>query len=546
MADTKDIKAQRDRFLAFSFASSDLFLEVAEDGGIVYALGAAKSITGIDPASLSGGEWLDMFNEKDRPTLVRMRKRAKEAERCGPFHVRIQDVYGGRDVIVNGIKMPDSDSFYLTVGFPNEMLMKLAEITGEYESQTLLDKDTFLYSAVEAFNLARSLGEDVDITLLDINGAGQIKETLGDEIWRQFTQAVTDILSSNSFDGYAAAAIDDGRYSVIHDKTVDSDTLRNKLESLARQSDPTGEGFSIESKTVSADLQSLSERETTKALIYTINEFERKGTALNIETLNSGFKAYVSANAQKIHQFKTVVEQLSFNFEFQPIVDMETTTLSHFEIVSRFKGEGSTQEWIIFGEDIGMAADFDIAVCERVINYLLYKAANNRMRFAMNLSGQSIQNEQFFKTLTAKLDMNPQLAQRMIFEITESTMITELEMVNSFIRILQSKGYQVCLDDFGAGAGSLQYIQQLDVDFIKIDGQYTRKILGAHRDQVLVKNLSQMCRDLDIRVIAEQIETQEQKDQMLSLGVQMGQGYYYGYPLSKPQFDPEKIPAPAP
>ncbi len=547
MADIKDIKAQRDRFLAFSFASADLFLDIGADGDIVYTLGAAESITGIDHQTLQGQGWVTLFAAKDRAALVSLRKRARAGERCGPLQVNMDESYSdGRAVIVTGLKMPQSDHFYLTIGFPSEMLMKMADIIRDHENRELLDKDNFLYAAREAFDTARSVGEDIDITLLDIPEAEHVRERLGEDVWGRFIDTVTELLSTNSVDGEAAALISDGRYSVIHDKSIDSETLRNQLSQLGKDADPDGEGFEIHSKTVSAELESLSERETTKALVYTINEFERKGNSLNIETLNAGFKAYVSANAQKIHQFKTMIEQLNFDLEFQPIATMDGPALSHFEIVSRFRQEGSTQEWIIFGEDIGMAADFDIAVCERVINYLLYKASTNRFIFSLNISGQSIQNEQFFKTLLAKLDLHPELAQRMIFEITESTTIEDLDMVNSFIETLQGRGYKICLDDFGASASSLQYLQNLHVDFVKIDGQYTRKILSAPRDQVLVKNLSRMCRDLHIGVIAEQLETTEQVSMMRELGCDYGQGYYFGHPSDKPGFDPDVIPATPP
>lgn len=543
----RDIKGQRDLFLAFAFASADLFMEVSPEGKVSYALGAAKSLTGVDHTILGGRDWLDLFSGSDRATLSALRKRARDGERRGPLQVRMDEsVGGGRGAIVTGIKMPGSSSFFVTVGFPNELMMKMASIVREHEELQLLDKDTFLHAATEAFDLARSMGEDVDMTLLDIPETERVKEKLGDEVWGKFVSTLTEILGASSVDGHAYAQISEGRYSVIHDKNIDSDTLRNQIKTLSKDADPEGEGFEVTSRTVSSDLESLSERETTKALIYTINEFERKGTSLNIETLNSGFKAYVSANAQKIHQFKKMIEQLNFNLDFQPIVNMELMTLSHFEILSRFKEEGSTQEWIIFGEDIGMAANFDIAVCERVINYLMYKASGNRMKFAMNLSGQSIQNEQFFKTLVAKLDIHPELSRRMIFEITESTTIQELEMVNHFVQILQGKGYQVCLDDFGAGSASFQYLHQLHVDYVKIDGQYTRRILTSSRDQILVKNLSQMCKDLHIGVIAEQVEQKAQLDKLLELGVEAGQGYYFGYPQAKPHFDPNKIPAKPP
>jgi EAL domain-containing protein (putative c-di-GMP-specific phosphodiesterase class I) len=183
-----------------------------------------------------------------------------------------------------------------------------------------------------------------------------------------------------------------------------------------------------------------------------------------------------------------------------------------------------------------MAADLDIAVCERAINYLLYKASNTRTKFSINLSGQSIQNEQFFKTLMAKLMMNKGLGQRVVFEITESSRITELAMVSNFIETLHKNGYEVCLDDFGAGGMSFQYLQRLNVDYVKVDRQYTQNLLNSNRDAVLLKNLARMCKELDIRVIGERIEEEAQAQKLQELGIEMGQGYYFGQPTVKPEY----------
>jgi EAL domain-containing protein (putative c-di-GMP-specific phosphodiesterase class I) len=543
MSDDK-LKQQRDRFLAFSFASADLFIEVEPDGLISYSLGAARSLTGANETNIKGQQWLELFAQEDRATVNEMRNKAKMGQRCGPYLIKLaESIGGGRQAIVTGITMPSDPKFYLTIGFTNVLMAKYAQEVRAVEEHALLDKDTFLYAAREALDMARSLGQDLDLTLLDIDNIGDIKQRLGDEKWQKFSDSITHLLNSKSADGQAAAEIKEGRYSIIHDSSVNADSLKEEIVRLSRETDPGGAEFVVGSKTVSADLSSLSERDTTKALIYTINEFERKGTSMTIETLNGGFKNYVSTNAQKIVQFKTMVEQLNFDLHFQPIVSLETRDVKHFEMLSRFKGNESTQEWIVFGEDIGMAADFDIAVCERAINYLLYKSQGRRTKFAVNLSGQSIQNEQFFKTLHAKLSMNKELSDRLMFEITESTTVTDLEMVNHFIGILQEDGYKVCLDDFGAGSASFQYLHRLHVDYVKIDGSYTRKILTSERDAIMVKNLTQMCRDLNIDVIAEMIEQESQSRRMQELGVQFGQGYLFGKATPKPEYDnPRKTP----
>lgn len=537
MSDSK-VKAQRDLFMAFAFAASDLFLEVGEDNRIHFALGAAKSLTGIDPQSLRGLDWLDIFTRRDRASIIMMRKRARLAERMGPYLVTLDEKIGnGQRAIVTGIKMPGQPHFYMTLAFSSALMADLAQRQQAADELKLMDKDSFIGTAHEVLNLARDAGSDIDMTLLDIPGADEIRDRVGPEVWDKFTASITELLTTQSLDGTAAAMIAEGRYSVIHDKKIDSDTLRSQIESIAREQDPEGTGFEVTSKTVSADLASLSDREATKALVYTINEFERKGTGLNIETLNAGFNAYVAANAQKIQQFKSMVETLSFDFHFQPVVDLETLQPIHYEMLSRFRQEGSTQEWVIFGEDIGMAADFDIAVCERAINYLLYKGGTSRTRFAVNLSGQSIQNEQFFKTLFARLTMHRDLSSRLIFEITESTTITNLDLVNKFIGQMQDTGFQVCLDDFGAGSASFQYLQKLHVDYVKIDGQYTQKMLSSRRDALLIKNLTQMCHDLDIKVIAERVENEAQMHRLREYNIGFGQGFYFGRPGPNPHYN---------
>jgi EAL domain-containing protein (putative c-di-GMP-specific phosphodiesterase class I) len=537
MADSKEIKTQRDRFLAFAFASADLFLEVAENEKVVFALGAARSLTGIEDRALLGHQWLDVFAKPDRIALAGMYRKAREGQRCGPIAVTMDEkLGGGQRAIVTGIRMPGTGSFYLTIGFTTALMQRLADEIKEHASYELLDKDKFLYAAKEALDIARSVGQELDMTLLDIPDAEKIRKRLGDDWWNTFSATIAAILGARSVDGHSVAEIKDGRFSVIHDKTVTTDALRAEIEAAAKKADESGAGIEIQGKTVSSDLQSITERDAMKALIYTINEFERKGTAMNIDTLNSGFKAYVSANAQKIQQFKTMISQLSFTFNFQPIVTLKGAALSHFEMLVRFADEGSTQEWIVFGEDLGMAADLDIAVCERAINYLLYKASNTRTKFSINLSGQSIQNEQFFKTLMAKLMMNKGLGQRVVFEITESSRITELAMVSNFIETLHKNGYEVCLDDFGAGGMSFQYLQRLNVDYVKVDRQYTQNLLNSNRDAVLLKNLARMCKELDIRVIGERIEEEAQAQKLQELGIEMGQGYYFGQPTVKPEY----------
>lgn len=538
MPDEKSLKLQRDRFLAFSFASADLFVEISEDHKIAYALGAAKGIIGIDDKSLIGRDWFELFDPIDRPVLRTMINKAKPVMRCGPVLVTLnEEISDGKKAVVTGIKMPDSERFHLTVGKSNLMMAKMGDVARNAESYEILSKSDFLDAAKEALNVATSLGQDVDVTLFDFSATKDDISRFGAESWNAFTSAINELLLTKSIDGNMAGEIGPGKYSIIHDNNIDPESLREQITELSKEQDPEGKGFEIKSKTVTSDLSEMNERDATRALLYTIHEFERKGTELTIETLNSGLETYLDVNAQKIKTFQSMIDRLSFSLFFQPIVNLKTMEASHYEMLSRFE-EGDTMEWIMFGEDVGMASEFDIAVCERAINFVSFKAGGTKTKFSINISGQSIEDESFFETLMKLLSKGQNLKNRLMFEITESSHIQDLEKVNKFVSNLKNEGYEIALDDFGAGSASFQYLQQLHVDHLKIDGKYTKKLLSSQRDVAMVKNLVQMCKDMDIKVIAEFVEDAAQLEILRNMDVEYGQGYLFGKPAPKPEYIP--------
>ena len=81
------------------------------------------------------------------------------------------------------------------------------------------------------------------------------------------------------------------------------------------------------------------------------------------------------------------------------------------------------------------------------------------------------------------------------------------------------------------------------MDYLKIDGQYTQKLLTSERDALLIRNLAKMCADLGIDVIAERIEQEDQARRLRDMNIPLGQGYYFAYPDTKSAYDPSKIAA---
>lgn len=543
MQEKDDIIVQRDRFLAFAFAVSDFLVEIDSESRIAFSFGAVKRLTGLDTAGVKGRLWTDFFPDKDKPILKSMVSNASAGRRCGPVFVTMQtsDKQKSESVLFSAIKMPGKDSTYITLAFPNAMMSRLgAEQRKQEENNILFSQEDFIKSAQLAMKAAAESGQKADMTLLDMPELQSMKSRLSEPVWDQVTDLMANVLKSRSIDGQTVTRISEGRYGVLHDKNITSQLIQEQIFNLLKENDPEGKGIAVNSSSVDAGTETLNEKEITRALVYTLKEFEKKGARMEVGKLEDGFKGFLNESAKKIQEFKTIIAKHDFHLFFQPIVSLSNLEIGHYEMLTRFKEGTSPYEWITFGEDVGLATSFDIAVCERAIAYVLKMALHTKNKFAVNISGQSIENDQFMADLRALLDKNKNLAHFLMFEITESAGITELDKVNNFIGSLQKDGFKICLDDFGAGSASFQYLHKLHVDYVKLDGAYVQSIFENKRNETMVQNLAQLCKSLNIKMVAERIETEQEALLLRKMGTEYGQGYWFSKPTPGPQYKPSK------
>jgi EAL domain-containing protein (putative c-di-GMP-specific phosphodiesterase class I) len=132
---------------------------------------------------------------------------------------------------------------------------------------------------------------------------------------------------------------------------------------------------------------------------------------------------------------------------------------------------------------------------------------------------------------------------RLLIEITETARIHDIAEASSRIAALRKRGHPVCLDDFGAGAASMEYVAAFEFDFIKIDGAYVKGLVAGSRKAALIKHMALLCKDLGVVTIAEIIESPETAQVLKALGVTLGQGWAYGKPEKQPKWTPPPPPA---
>jgi EAL domain-containing protein (putative c-di-GMP-specific phosphodiesterase class I)/GGDEF domain-containing protein len=526
------IRAERDRFVAFAFAAADLLLEVDDSGKISFAAGALKSLTQRNASALMGRPFTELLAESDRALVKVLLTSLKDGGRLSPILVQLANPVA-LNVMLGGCRLPTPHECYqitLTV-LSARMPMELR--AGERDAATgLLAKDDFAKLAEEKL---RNSSGSYKLSLVEVGGMEAVRERADEELAEGFLAAVGRHLRAHSADGDAAGQIADGRFGVIHDGNFDASALYHQIAELANAAQI--DDITVNAETVDLSTGALSETDAARTVLYAINSFStaQRGE-FTLASLADGFRHLVAETAAKVRDLRSRVATQDFNLVFQPIVALDTRAVHHYEALARFneastKAGGGTAGVIAFAEQLGVVAEFDLAVCERVID-LLEKLRHGATRpsIAVNISGRSLESEIFATQLDALLRDHAGITGDLLVEVTESAYIVRMPEVQRLVTSLQKRGVRVCLDDFGAGAASFHYLNALPVDFVKIDGRYVRHAFENRRDRAFLKAMAKLCHELGTATIAEMIETESQAKQIADLGIAYGQGYLFGRP----------------
>ncbi len=220
-----------------------------------------------------------------------------------------------------------------------------------------------------------------------------------------------------------------------------------------------------------------------------------------------------------------------FGLVFQPIVRLPDATPVAVEALARWTTHDGTsvspETFVRAAEGAGMGAELDALVLDLACREIT--AAGVDLTVHVNVCASRLGAEALEQSVAASLARYGLPAERLIVEITETVPVPDLAAGAAAIRRLQALGVRVALDDFGAGYSSLTVLHALPVDQIKLDRALTTGI-QPERDAALCRSLVALCRDLDVAVVAEGIETAEQAELVTRAGCPTAQGYRFGHP----------------
>lgn len=220
---------------------------------------------------------------------------------------------------------------------------------------------------------------------------------------------------------------------------------------------------------------------------------------------------------------------------YQPIMGLADNKVTHYEVLARMTGlDGSI---VLPGPFIDIAERFGLvgAISRDIFSKAFalqeeLRKAGRPVRFCLNVSGKELGDREFLYFLKSSIFERGIDPGNLVFEITETASIGDLDKAMSFISALKEMGCHVALDDFGIGFTSFLYLREMQVDYIKIAGSFIKALDRNLNDQLFVKAITEVARGMGIKTIGEFVETGEILSYLKKFGVDYAQGYLVGRP----------------
>ncbi|MBF0270087.1 MAG: sensor domain-containing phosphodiesterase [Alphaproteobacteria bacterium] len=518
-----------------SFCWADLLFEMDESGKLAFATGATEPFVGKKAADLVGSNFAELFIPEELPDVQQFLRGVSQRGRFDTSILKLKRKQGlPLPVMAAGYCL--DGVFYVALRMRSGSMSSATDRVERNEKTGLVNHEAFSETASQRIKQLAEMGQKAEVSILSLEGFGDLKGRLPGAVADNLLARVGETLRANAVDGDAATQIGDNQFSLVHQNSLDMAQLTAQIQELAKSADPKGEGVKIDTASLNMEgAETLTQEDMAKGLLYAMNSFQREaGKGFNLADLSTNIKTLVAKGVSEVNGFKRVVAEGKFFVALQPIIDIKNGDVHHYEALCRFNtavpGE-SPYRYITFAEETGLIHDFDLAMAKKVVDWLSKMPRNNdKYRVAVNISGFSIGVPQYVEALHKLIKENPWTQGKLMFEITESSRMSDLEAANSFIQALRKKGHHVCLDDFGAGAASFQYLSALEVDVVKIDGSAVKNAQKAPKGRAFLSALTELCTRLGVETIAEMIDTPETLSFVRDCRCDYVQGFLFGKP----------------
>jgi diguanylate cyclase (GGDEF)-like protein len=371
------------------------------------------------------------------------------------------------------------------------------------------------------------------VLFVDLDGFKSINDSLGHGRGDELLIAVGKRLADTLRAGDTAARLGGDEFAVLVDALEDEreavTVAKRVLAALRSPVTLTGQEF-----TVRASIGVATARGPGGDLLRDADlaMYQAKAQGRDrVVSFDCAMHEAMIAGVAMENDLRRALENDALHLAFQPIVDLETGRLRAAEALARWThpvhGNVTPGEFIPLAEETGLIVPLG--------SWVLRAACRAAAGWAdvpvtVNVSSVQLRSAEFVETVADALCASGLPAERLIIELTESVLMTDVKRTAALLRELKALGVRIAIDDFGTGHSSLQYLQQLPLDTLKIPKPFIDE-LEVDEGGVLARAILDLGRSFDLQVIAEGIETERQRERLRELGCTTGQGFLFARPM---------------
>jgi diguanylate cyclase (GGDEF)-like protein/PAS domain S-box-containing protein len=567
--DISERKKAEDKIRALLDTAPDPIVEVDGERRVVLANARTEQLFGFDRSEILDRGIEHLFAERSRD-LVSARFDAVlegDATQSSPVGMGV-DLWGQRkdgsefpvDVTLSALDTDDGvvvTSIIRDITERKRFETQLQHLADHDALTGLFNRRRFEEEVAEYTEFSARYGEHGAVLLLDLDRFKYVNDThghkAGDEVIRTVGSALRDAVRKTD----VVARLGGDEFAVLLKNADREETERvaaTMLE-LVRVRQLPIEGHRVTMTTsIGVAMFGDDEPKVEDLLVQSdLAMYEAKDAGGNRFVVSAGDGSHLvgmQARLGAVDQIRRGLDENRFVLYCQPIMDLKTEEISQYELLLRLTGENGElippAVFISTAERFGLIQEIDRWVISRAIELLsAHDASTGRLRLEVNVSGRSMGDPDLPGHVERELarhdDVDPS---DLVFEITETAAIANMEQAREFADRLTSLGCQFALDDFGAGFSSFYYLKYLPLDFLKIDGDFIKSLTSSVTDQLVVKSMVDIARGMGMKTIAEFVEAPETVVMLQEKGVDYSQGYYHGVP--RPVSEVINLPAAAP
>jgi len=434
-------------------------------------------------------------------------------------------------------KLLEVFSINIAVGFDNAFLFEALEDLAYWDRLTRLPNRIAFEREIEQRG---KVGRPFSVVVADIDNFQAVNDGLGHEIGDRTLQVASSILRSVfGADAFIARTSAD-TFALVHGG--EPADLEARLRDLAKrlENNIAVDGNDIP-LSMSLGIARYPEHGEDVSIV-----FRNAGIALkhakrvsrsSFQVFDTQFERDLQTRLQTIRELRYSVEKKCLRLFYQPQVELASGDVFGVEALVRWQRTPnelvSPLLFIPAAEDSGhIVAIGEWVLREACLQQMIWRKQSGRvLRMAVNVSMRQLKDPDFVSMVRGVLAETSVDPQNIEIEVTESLMMEDTLGLSAVLQQVRSMGIRVAIDDFGTGYSSLSHLQRLPIDRLKIDRAFITGLTQRPEDQVIAALVINMGHLLHLRVIAEGVETLEQKQRLLEMGCDDGQGYLFGRPM---------------